>query len=296
VPISNRTSLRRRPASRQASALRRVAQAMIWTVLLCVSATGTQAAEVQSDRASVHYTVRGRGPTVVFVHGWTCTEGSWSRQVPTFARRYRVVTLDLPGHGRSAPPARGDYSIASFARAVEAVRAAVHAPRIVLVGHSMGVTVIRRFALDHPERVAGLVAVDGPLDVRAFAEHPVPRVPLSPTARRALVDSMFGPAASPRSRREITSMMMSTSDATAQGSSWSMFDPANQSERIIPAPALTIYAGRPLFPIAPRTKELIPNWAYTQVAGTGHFVMIERPREFNRLLASFLSHRARFQP
>lgn len=242
----------------------------------------------------MHYTVAGTGPTLVFVHGWTCTEQSWSRQVPFFVKSHRVVTIDLPGHGQSDGPTDGDYSIVSFARAVEAVRSAINADRIVLVGHSMGATVIRRYALDYSNHVAGLVAVDGPLDVRPFAEHPVSRAPLSGAARRQLVDSMFSPEVSRRTRNLVTTMMLSTSEATAEGASWSMFDPINQSARIITAPALTIYAGRPLFPIETRTKEMLPNWTFTQVEGTGHFVMLEKPHEFNRLLASFVSDRARF--
>ena len=263
-------------------------------VLFCLGSSQLGAASTLSAGRSVHYTVRGAGPTLVFVHGWTCTEQSWSRQVPFFSRRYRVVTLDLPGHGRSDAPAHGDFSIASFARAVEAVRAAVHAERVVLVGHSMGATVIRRYALDHPDRVAGLVAVDGPLDVRPFAEHSISPAPMTITARRQLVDGMFGPSISRRTRNRITTMMMGTSEATANGASWSMFDPVNQSDRVITAPALTIYAGRPLFPIEPRTSQMLPNWTSAQVEGTGHFVMLERPDEFNRLLASFLSARAEY--
>ena len=110
----------------------------------------------------------GNGPTIVFVHGWTCDTSSWRDQVPAFADDYRVITLDLPGHGRSDAPPEGGFSMDLFARAVEAVRAEAGAEEIVLVGHSMGVVVIRQYALMFPERVAGLVAVDGPLDLRGF--------------------------------------------------------------------------------------------------------------------------------
>src|SRR5690606_16146848 len=106
--------------------------------------------------------------TIVFVHGWTCDETSWAEQVQAFADDYRVITLDLPGHGRSDVPAREDFSMDLFAGAVEAVRAEAGADKVVLVGHSMGAPVIRQYALTHPERVAGLVAVDGPLDLRGI--------------------------------------------------------------------------------------------------------------------------------
>ena len=121
------------------------------------------------DGLKIHSSVSGSGRgAIVFVHGWTCDSSSWAAQVPVFAKKYRVLTLDLPGHGKSASPADGKFSMELFARAVEAVRAEARVDRIVLVGHSMGAPVIRQYARLYPQHVAGLVAVDGPLDMRSF--------------------------------------------------------------------------------------------------------------------------------
>ena len=80
-------------------------------------ATVTQTVE----GAEIHWSSKGDGPkTVIFVHGWTCDETAWSGQVPAISRSHRVITLDLPGHGRSGMPADGEVSIERFARAVEA--------------------------------------------------------------------------------------------------------------------------------------------------------------------------------
>src|SRR5688572_11591500 len=130
-------------------------------------AVAAPAAAASVGDLEIHSTVEGTGPkTVIFVHGWTCDESSWSGQVPAFDDDYRVVTLDLPGHGKSEAPAPGGFSMDLFAKAVEAVRQEVGADKVVLVGHSMGAAVIREYALDYPAHVAGLVAVDGPLDVQ----------------------------------------------------------------------------------------------------------------------------------
>ena len=102
-------------------------------------------------------------PTLIFVHGWTCDSSSWRGQAGPLSRDYRVITLDLPGHGKSDSPQDGKFSMNLFARAVEAVRAEVGAERVVLIGHSMGAPVIREYAHLYPEHVAGLIAVDGPL-------------------------------------------------------------------------------------------------------------------------------------
>ena len=109
------------------------------------------------DGLKLHSSSAGKGnAALIFVHGWTCDDTSWSAQVPEFARKYRVLTLDLPGHGQSALPADGKFSIGLFARAVEAVRAEARADSVVLIGHSMGAPVIREYARLYPQHVAGL--------------------------------------------------------------------------------------------------------------------------------------------
>src|SRR5580765_6176449 len=114
------------------------------------------------DGAKVHWNSTGTAKqTVILVHGWTCDESSWEAQVPVLSRNYRVITLDLPGHGKSDPPKDGKFSMTGFARAVEAVRAEAKVDRVVLVGHSMGTPVIREYARLYPKHVVGLVPLDG---------------------------------------------------------------------------------------------------------------------------------------
>ena len=254
-----------------------------------------RAAETMVGNLKVHYTVAGAGPTIIFVHGWTCDESSWQYQVPVFSKNYQVVTLDLPGHGRSDSPREADFSMDLFARSVEAVRQAIHANRVVLVGHSMGAAVIRQYALNYPKHVAGLVAADGPLDVRWLASRSGGQPPMTRDQREKMINGMFVPSTPAPMRSQIKTMMLATPDTTATGAIAAMFDPRIQSKKIIRAPALTIFAGSSMLPRDQSTKEMLPNWESTQIAGTGHFVMMERPDEFNRLLAEFLKTRARYQ-
>lgn len=249
------------------------------------------AAEV--DGLTVHSSSAGTGPTIVFVHGWTCDSSSWAGQVPAFAAEYRVITLDLPGHGRSESPQDGRLSMDLFARAVEAVRAEAGAERIVLVGHSMGAPVIRQYAHLHPQRVAGLVAVDGPLDLRTFGElppgFPPPLTgPEGRTAREGMIRSMFIAETPPALQEKILTMMLAAPEATAVGAMNAMFDPVIRWTDVIDAPALSVYAGTANVPDAAATRELYAQHEATQMAGTGHFLMMEKPAEFNRVLEEFL--------
>src|SRR5262245_22810364 len=114
------------------------------------------------DGLRIHSTVAGTvKKTVLLVHGWTCDETTWIQQLPVLAKEYRVITLDLPGHGQSDSPKDGKFSMDLFARAIEAVRADAKVDRLVLVGHSMGTPVVRRYAALYPQHTLALVLVDG---------------------------------------------------------------------------------------------------------------------------------------
>jgi pimeloyl-ACP methyl ester carboxylesterase len=263
---------------------------LILALLLAVPfAAPSQAASV--DGSSIHSSSVGSGPTLVFVHGWTCDSTSWDQQVPAFAKKYRVITLDLPGHGRSALPKDGKLSMDLFARAVEAVRAEANADRIVLIGHSMGAPVIRQYAHLYPNRVAGLVAVDGPLDMRGFPGNFNPPSVTGPEGlktRETMIRGMFVPTTSPAIQDHVLKMMLGPPEATAVGAMAAMFDPAIRWSDPIKAPALEVVAGTGQVPDVTKTREVLPSFDAQQVAGTGHFLMLEKPDEFNRDLTAFL--------
>jgi pimeloyl-ACP methyl ester carboxylesterase len=246
------------------------------------------------DGIEIHSSSAGAGPTLVFVHGWTCDSSSWEGQVPAFADEYRVVTIDLPGHGKSQSPADGKFSMALFARAVEAVRAEGGAERVVLIGHSMGVPVIKQYARMYPAHVAGIVAVDGPLDMRGpppavFANGPPPMTgPEGRAVRETMIRGMFVPETPIALQEQVLAMMLGTPEATAAGAMGAMFDPLLRSAAILQAPTLAVYAGTAQLPDAQTVKEIVPSYESAQLAGTGHFLMMEKPEEFNRVLAGFL--------
>lgn len=109
--------------------------------------------------SALHHTLTGDGPlTVVLTHGLAAGEAVWSAQVPALAARHRVLTWDLRGHGRSAPNP-GPCAIADLAGDLRTVLDAADIDRAVILGHSAGGVVAMRFALDHPDRTAGLVLV-----------------------------------------------------------------------------------------------------------------------------------------
>ncbi len=244
------------------------------------------------DGINIHSTVRGNGPkTIVFVHGWTCDESSWANQVPFFEKNYRVITLDLPGHGKSGSPTKGPLTMELFARSIEAVRVEASAQKIVLVGHSMGTPVIRQYARLYPSNVAALVPVDGVLHLSGSPSAPNPDRMKGPEGlknREAMIRGMFGKSATPAIQDHILKMMLAAPETTAYQAMAATFAAPNWPDESFQVPALGIYADHSGANDPKYFHKIFPQGTAVEVAGTGHFVMLEKPAEFNKLLADFL--------
>lgn len=109
----------------------------------------------------LNYEVTGQGNTVVLLHGYTGSSQEWANQIPVLSPKYRVVTLDYRGHGKSAAPSREkEYSVPIFANDVFALLRRLDIKKVCLVGHSLGGFTALEFALEHPDMLAALVLVD----------------------------------------------------------------------------------------------------------------------------------------
>ena len=123
-------------------------------------AASSSGSVISFDGVPINYQVQGGGtPTLFFVHCWSGYQTYWKAQVSHFSPHYRVVTLDLAGHGKSGLK-RKDWTISAFAQDVVAVVHDLDLDEIVLIGHSMGGTVVLEAAVRMPEHVVALVGVD----------------------------------------------------------------------------------------------------------------------------------------
>ncbi|MDD5022036.1 MAG: alpha/beta hydrolase, partial [Endomicrobiaceae bacterium] len=124
-----------------------------------VSFAKTQTA-ISKDGVPISFSVYGKGDTtLVFIPGWSCNSSVWKNQVPYFSKKYRVVTLDLAGHGKSGKE-RTVYTMESFAQDVASVIKKINAQKVILIGHSMGGFVIIETAKIIPDNVIALVGID----------------------------------------------------------------------------------------------------------------------------------------
>ncbi|HEV3505464.1 MAG TPA: alpha/beta hydrolase, partial [Actinomycetes bacterium] len=124
---------------------------------------GTQAKVTSHDGTKLHVEELGRGPCLVFAHGFSLTQDAWHYQRRDLPGRYRCVFFDQRGHGRSGRPRKDDYSLPALAGDLKAVLDWTGEDRVVVVAHSMGGIAALQLAEQFPEelggRVAGLVLV-----------------------------------------------------------------------------------------------------------------------------------------
>ncbi len=115
----------------------------------------------QLDECTLNYELIGEGsPAVLFIHGYSCTAHDWRLQTSGLSADLACVALDLRGHGGSSP-ITGGITMGTFASDALALMDMLEIETAVLVGHSMGTRIALEAALQAPERVAGLVLVDG---------------------------------------------------------------------------------------------------------------------------------------
>ncbi|MFY9588748.1 MAG: alpha/beta hydrolase, partial [Actinomycetota bacterium] len=112
------------------------------------------------DGTRLHVEVfEGKGPTIVFAHGFSLNLGMWHYQMRDLPPACRLVVYDHRGHGRSEKAKRGDWSLEALARDMDAVVRAHGGPDpVVIVGHSMGGMTTLKFCEVFPELIGSRVA------------------------------------------------------------------------------------------------------------------------------------------
>jgi pimeloyl-ACP methyl ester carboxylesterase len=233
----------------------------------------------------------GGGLPVLFVHSLAGNGGQWSLQLDHLRRRRHAVALDLRGHGDSDPAEDGAYDVPSLAADVGAVANHFALRRFVLVGHSLGAAVAIHYAAEHPERVAGLLLVDPNGD-----QTRIPRGQLEPFLEALRAEPLGELEAYFRqltvggdrdaARWVIEDLRLTHEDAIAAA--------VEGAADFAPLPALARYGGPRLSVISDANSlpyslhHLLPDLPVQLVRGTGHWLMMDRPEVFNRILDDFL--------
>ena len=121
-----------------------------------------QVKEMQTDGATLHVRVGGKGPAVVLLHGFGDTGDMWEPLAEVLARHHTVVVPDLRGMGLSSHPEEG-YDKRTQAADIRSVLTQLHIDHAVVVGHDIGTMVAYAYAARYPDKTDKLVVMDAPV-------------------------------------------------------------------------------------------------------------------------------------
>ncbi len=246
-----------------------------------------------------YYEIHGEGETLVLIHGLGSSTRDWELQVPAFANNFRVITLDLRGHGKSAKPP-GPYSMAMFTEDTARLIKELGTDPAHILGISLGGMVAFQLAIDHPDLVRSLIIVNSTPEM-------VTRTLKEKTAiwQRLLIVRLMGmrkmgqvlgdrflPRPDQAELREIFIERWAENDKSAYLEAmkavigWSVIEKLGE----ISCPALIVGSDGDYFPTSDKETytKMIPGAEMVIVKDSLHALPAEKPAEFNKIVIDFL--------
>ena len=115
--------------------------------------------KIKVNKIELNYEEYGKGEVLLFLHGLGSTKADWDAQVPFFSKKYRVVVVDLRGHGKTSIPSR-DYGVRFMTEDIKQLLDVLKIEKTSVVGFSMGGAVAFQLAYDSPQKIKNLVIVN----------------------------------------------------------------------------------------------------------------------------------------
>lgn len=266
----------------------------LFTILLIVFFNSDNYSQKQyvisKDGVKINFNTAGSGePALVFVHGWGCDKSYWDKQVKEFSAKYKVVTIDLAGHGKSGMN-RKKYTIGLFGEDIAAVVNKLMLNKIILIGHSLGGSVILEAANILKGKVIGLIGADSFQKFQAG----------EPADRAEKFLSTFKSNFIASAKDYASLLFMSNADTTLVHKVENKMSSANPKIAIdilrnsyqynsiaavkrLNIPIISINGEK--FPVyLDENVQLVKSFKVKKMNGVGHFIMLEDPIKFNQLL------------
>ena len=258
---------------------------------------------LQLNQIGLYYESCGQGDPLLFIHGLGSSSRDWENQVPHFTERFRVVTPDLRGHGKSDKPA-GPYSNRLFARDIaEFIKSLNIAPAHV-VGLSLGGFIACQLASDHGDLVRTLIVVNSVPGLPRETFKDRLRISSTLLLRRVIVQ-LFGmrglalflgkklfPRAEQKALRRTFIERWAENDKQAYLASLASVSEWSLDHRLdsIRCPTCLISGEHDIFPLALKESyaSKLPDARLVVIPNSGHFTPVDEPERFNQAVMEFL--------
>jgi 3-oxoadipate enol-lactonase len=244
------------------------------------------------------YEIKGSGPSLLFIHGLGSCAQEWENQFDYFSKHFRVVRLDLRGHGQSEQCE--PYTIPQLAQDVADLISQISQHPFHVVGHSMGGMVALQLTLNFPEYVKSLVLVNSCprlnyspflLKTCAWFLKMVFRL-LNPNLLRAFVALCLFPKPEQKELREQFKARRQQNNPEVYIKLLQAMRRWDVLDRLpcIRCPTLVIASDQDFFSLTFKEKytRLLPEGELQLIKDSYHMAMLDQPQIFNQLLLKFL--------
>ncbi|MGD8456700.1 MAG: alpha/beta hydrolase [Anaerolineales bacterium] len=267
--------------------------------------------KIKIKQVDHYYELHGTGPTLVFVHGAFVDADMWVPQIEYFSSRYRVLTYDLRGHGRTGVSDLSAYGIVTFTDDLAALLDVLEIENPILCGLSLGGMIAQSYAVQYPERLKALVLADTAVSVNLTLSDKLQRYVLFPRwamlmtirmmsmekftrfsfwlARATRSGEWFGE--DKRTQDYVERCMLQMNDKEYLKIYGAIYDFKLQPLEKIRCPTLVLNGEHESKSVFRHTEEIlrrVPQAEAEIVPGAGHTSNMENPEAFNRLVGSFL--------
>ena len=280
-----------------------LAGTLILLTLLCTGIEALTEDKVQVGMAEVngtklYYEMAGKGPTVILVHGGLVDSRLWDDQMQEFSRHYHVVRYDLRSFGKSSAATESFSHIEDLRAFLDFLKI----ERASIVGLSLGGIIAADFTLEHPERVDRLVLVGAglrgdqqPQDkeaIKAFEAYSKGAEPFADVVMKSALYAAVRPGT--QSYVRLKQMILDNFKALATlRPGFLQYPEPPTIERLgsIRVPTLVVIGGedaQTLKNVSDTLTTKIPGARKVVIAGSSHHPPVEKPKEFNKTVLSFL--------
>jgi pimeloyl-ACP methyl ester carboxylesterase len=231
------------------------------------------------------------GPPVLFAHSFAGNLSHWAEILAHLSARRRAIAFDFRGHGNS-PAIPGLYSYDSLSQDIETVVAIQQLDAFVLVGHSMGAAIAIEYAAAHADRVAALVLVDPPPATGAVPAEQIRQIFDSLDQNPyPVVEQFWNQQMFIDTRPEVKQRLLA---GLHDLSRHAVIELTKEAFTVDPSKSLRRYPGPKHAIVTPRNDaalslhNAVPGVSHTIIRGTGHWIHLDKPAEFNSSLDEFL--------